>query len=403
MLVLGLTACSSLPDLPDYANPVEWYRSSTDMVGDWFKDDGPAIESASATTTKSKTAKKAGEKFPNLGTVPEKPAAKSTAAARAQVKNQLSADRANARYTDEKATSTAKTTAAKTVTAKPAPRTQQAPKSTAAPKAAAAQQLARLPSSVYSGKRSSLWPNAPAPGSSSQGATTSARVGRPVVSSSGAISNPLPSRAPVVMPKAPKPTPRTTATATAVAPSVAPVAPPAPEIPPKFTFAPQSVAQSGAAPAAIEMATPVLQLTPPSGYTIAAGSNGQQPMLALGGSDRGGATGVVNFGHGSARLSASDRSRLRGLAKEALNVGAYIRVVGHASMRTRDMDPFEHTLANFNVSLKRANVVASALMEMGVPAEQLIVDAVGDTQPLFSEAMPSGERANRRTEIYLES
>jgi len=51
----------------------------------------------------------------------------------------------------------------------------------------------------------------------------------------------------------------------------------------------------------------------------------------------------------------------------------------------------------------RANVVAGALLEMGVPAEHLIIDAVGDTQPLFSEAMPSGEQGNRRAEIYLES
>jgi len=72
-------------------------------------------------------------------------------------------------------------------------------------------------------------------------------------------------------------------------------------------------------------------------------------------------------------------------------------------MRTGEMDPLEHTIANFNISLLRANAVASALIQNGVPAERLIVDAVGDTQPLYSEAMPSGEHANRRTEIFLES
>jgi len=83
--------------------------------------------------------------------------------------------------------------------------------------------------------------------------------------------------------------------------------------------------------------------------------------------------------------------------------GAYVRVVGHASMRTRDMDPFEHTLANFNMSVERANAVAQALIDNGVPPGQLIVDAVGDTQPIFSEAMPSGEQGNRRAEIFLET
>jgi flagellar motor protein MotB len=91
------------------------------------------------------------------------------------------------------------------------------------------------------------------------------------------------------------------------------------------------------------------------------------------------------------------------MAQQALDAGAFIRVVGHASMRTVEMDPFEHIVANFNISLLRANAVAAALIQNGVPAERLIVDALGDTQPLHSEAMPSGEHANRRTEIFLKS
>jgi outer membrane protein OmpA-like peptidoglycan-associated protein len=184
--------------------------------------------------------------------------------------------------------------------------------------------------------------------------------------------------------------------------AAAPVAPPAPEIPPRFTLTPPGSGGTDAA-ASSESTMPRLQLTPPAGMSTASGSDGGQPMLALGGYDQGGAAGIVNFAHGSARLSSSDLATLRGLAKEALERGMYMRVVGHASMRTRDMDPFEHALANFNVSVARANAVASALMEMGVPAEQLIVDAVGDTQPVYSEAMPSGEEGNRRTEIFLES
>jgi outer membrane protein OmpA-like peptidoglycan-associated protein len=382
ILVLGLTACSSLPDLPDYANPAEWYRSSTDMVGNWFESDEPKIESATATANESKLSKNAGEKYPNLSTVPAKPEAKSSGDARAKLKNQLSADRANARYTDAKSTATAE----------PALRRASA----VAPKAPAAEQVARLPSSTFSGKRSSLWPNAPAPGSSAVAAPTSARVGRPVVSPSRTVK-PMPK---VVAPRIISAVPK--ADTMSASATTAPIAPPAPDIPPKFTLTPPSAAQITPLTSASE-AAPVFKLTPPSGYTANANAGGQQPMLSLGAAAQGGAAGVINFKHGSSRLSSSDLARLRALAKEAINVGAYIRVVGHASMRTRDMDPFEHTLANFNVSLKRANVVASALIDIGVPAEQLIVDAVGDTQPLFSEAMPSGEQANRRTEVYLES
>ena len=111
--------------------------------------------------------------------------------------------------------------------------------------------------------------------------------------------------------------------------------------------------------------------------------------------------GVINFGHGSHQLSAADRRLLSKIASEVKKTGASIRVVGHASMRTRDMDELKHTLANFNVSVKRAEAVASFLITNGVKAEKLIVDAVGDSQPLNYESMPSEERANRRAEIFI--
>tara|TARA_Y100001968_G_scaffold182134_1_gene166785 strand:- start:501 stop:1517 length:1017 start_codon:yes stop_codon:yes gene_type:complete len=111
--------------------------------------------------------------------------------------------------------------------------------------------------------------------------------------------------------------------------------------------------------------------------------------------------GVINFEHGSYQLSAADRSFLSKIASEVKETGASVRVVGHASMRTRNMDELKHTLANFNISVKRAEAVASFLIASGVKAEKLIVDAVGDSQPLNYESMPSEERANRRAEIFI--
>ncbi len=111
--------------------------------------------------------------------------------------------------------------------------------------------------------------------------------------------------------------------------------------------------------------------------------------------------GVINFDHGSYKLSTSDRRLLLKIAVEARDTGAFVRVVGHASMRTRDMNELKHTLANFNISVKRAEAVAAFLIANGVKAEKLIVDAVGDSQPLNHESMPAEERANRRAEIFL--
>ena len=111
--------------------------------------------------------------------------------------------------------------------------------------------------------------------------------------------------------------------------------------------------------------------------------------------------GVINFNHGSYKLSTSDRRLLLEIALEARDTEAFVRVVGHASMRTRDMNELKHTLANFNISVKRAEAVAAFLIANGVKAEKLIVDAVGDSQPLNQESMPAEERANRRAEIFL--
>ena len=110
---------------------------------------------------------------------------------------------------------------------------------------------------------------------------------------------------------------------------------------------------------------------------------------------------AIFFGHGSSRLSKKDLEIIKNIANEAITTNAVVHVKGHASMRTRNMDPIQHALANFNISIKRANAVAKALITHGVPAGRLIIDAVGASEPVSTEAMPSGERANRRAEISL--
>jgi outer membrane protein OmpA-like peptidoglycan-associated protein len=110
---------------------------------------------------------------------------------------------------------------------------------------------------------------------------------------------------------------------------------------------------------------------------------------------------AIFFGHGSSRLSKNDIEIIKNIAEKAISTNAVVHVKGHASMRTRNMDPIQHALANFNISIKRANAVAKALINNGVPAGRLIIDAVGASEPVSIEAMPSGERANRRAEISL--
>ena len=62
----------------------------------------------------------------------------------------------------------------------------------------------------------------------------------------------------------------------------------------------------------------------------------------------------------------------------------------------------DRKIVNFNISVDRANVVAKILMRHGVPADKLEVIAMADKEPVAHEYMPSGERENQRTEIYIE-
>ncbi len=110
--------------------------------------------------------------------------------------------------------------------------------------------------------------------------------------------------------------------------------------------------------------------------------------------------GVVFFGYGSAGLDSRDVAVLRQIVQLQQQRGGRLRIVGHASMRTGVANPVEHNLANFNMSLQRAQTVARRLEALGAPP--VIVEAMGSAQPVYYEFMPTGEAGNRRAEIFLD-
>ena len=112
---------------------------------------------------------------------------------------------------------------------------------------------------------------------------------------------------------------------------------------------------------------------------------------------------IIFFSHGSAELDARDYSVLSDVAALRRERGGSLRVVGHASSRTHNATPDEHQLANFEMSLTRANAVLEQLLRLGVPADAAHAEAVGDAEPVYHEFMPSGEAGNRRVEIFLEN
>lgn len=198
-------------------------------------------------------------------------------------------------------------------------------------------------------------------------------------------------------------------TAVPAAPPPAPLAP----LPPAVTAA-QNGATTPTAPAATQVPAP----PPPAGslppappppalpQTAAVPAAPQfdappsfaQPAIPA----RSELVAVIYFGHGSGNLNGNDRQVLRGVAALHKQRGGVIRVVGHASARTGTTGAIQHRMANFEVSLQRANTVAAELAALGVAQDKIKTESRSDEQPVYHEFMPTGEAGNRRTEIFLE-
>jgi outer membrane protein OmpA-like peptidoglycan-associated protein len=113
------------------------------------------------------------------------------------------------------------------------------------------------------------------------------------------------------------------------------------------------------------------------------------------------AVGYVYFGNGSSRLSAADRQVLQQVAQLQQVQGGVLRIIGHASARTGNMEALEQQQVNHEMSMQRATAVARALVEYGVQPILVQVAAAGDDQTLYAESTPAGEAGNRRAEVYL--
>jgi len=117
------------------------------------------------------------------------------------------------------------------------------------------------------------------------------------------------------------------------------------------------------------------------------------------------ATAVIFFPGDTASLNGEARAQVRAAAEQFKARGgqSVVRVVGHSSSRTPNMPLNRHLEIIFQKSQARANAVAQELIREGVPADKVLVEAVGDSQPVYYESMPKGEDGNRRAEIFIQS
>lgn len=355
-----MAGCSSVPDA---ANPVEWYKDVRNaVVGDDKATDKAGEKPANELVAdRDKPAPGADEPFPKLSSVPQKPKT-STAADRQKISEGLVADRESARrYSDE-------------VIRRQGDASNPLPPPTQAP--------------------------APAP------------VPQPVVTPP-APAKPMPQ----VMAKAEaKPAPASVPAPPKIA------SPPAPPsqimVPPTAPSGPRlaSVESLNASAGANGPATVVI-----SGSGVHTSSNSSAAAVASGDLANVNLPGVrtlsdfdpansrgsyqvatIVFEDGSSKLRGSDRRILQKVAAQHKKVGGTIRVVGHASHRTRTLDAVKHKIVNFEISAARAEAVAKQLVKFGARPNAMFVGAVSDNQPKYREHMPTGEAGNRRTEIFID-
>lgn len=375
--LLLLTGCSSIPDA---ANPVEWYRGVAGLFQD--DEDQAAREQARASATAQKPIPGAKEPFPNLSSVPSRPQGVSSPEERKKVAKGLAADRERARYSDQDIRRGMDEGAPPSAKPSPAPAATKAPVATKAPaaaKAPAATQTAKAP----------VTPTAPPPPPAGTVITPPSRPAPPPT----AAKPPAPPR----QPRTVEEHYRSQLARSAPTISTAPVGPTSPqEYQARERFSGSATPPAASQIAALQRA-PSVQGASPS-VTVDPGALTAFPRTYSGSYK----VASLKFANGSSRLSAKSRRELRRVVGLHRQRGGVIRVVGHASSRTKDMNPLNHQIVNFRISMDRAGVVVKQLIRLGVNRDRIVIGAKSDRYPVYYEFMPSGEAGNRRTDVFME-
>jgi len=112
--------------------------------------------------------------------------------------------------------------------------------------------------------------------------------------------------------------------------------------------------------------------------------------------------GKLSFKEGSAELSPEARQTLKELAERLKGYGNWISIRGHCSRNKNDaLAGVEGYRAKTELSFKRAEAVASTLIEYGVNPGRIRTTAVADRDPVWAEVSQETARQNRRIEVIL--
>lgn len=402
VVALGASACSSVPD---WVDPTTWIGGS-DQTGDQGTDQ---------TADNGQT--------PDLSTIPDKPQTPSTADEQKNVADSLAADRAKTQYSADALRGGTEAAAAPPPAA-PAPATEDL---------ASNSESAPPPPPAPTGPTGP----APAPGAlPAQTDTTQAAAPAPAPATNTQVA------AAEMPPPAAAAVPAVPAVPSAVQAQISPTdaslgfrpssAPPLDASVAQFVPKPilsryQQTASIGPQPA-----VPSSTMAPDGSETAmnmpSSHRRGHRAMAGVGGPEAmsgavvanfdalqagaaapvagipGGPSAVVFFKHDTTVLDAAARAQVRDAAKAFLARGGqgYVKIVGHASSRAGKMSSERQLVWNFERSQARANAVARALIREGVPADRVLVDAVGDDQSGYQLTAPDGGDAGRRADIFFQ-
>ena len=427
LILLGGCSTPDWVSVPDWANPLEWLSDDAPPPGQRSAESGAASDDVD-----KDRAPGADDAFPNLASVPDNPPPASSATERRAIADGLVADRENARYTDQKLRATPPVEPMRKTPATPQVKRPVAPPPPPVDKGAS-RPSAPQPASAVAARTPQQVADSPTPmiAAMTQGKTVRNYVPPKAPPPPPVTAAPAPP--PLAATAAPPPPSTAAAPAAAYPPLVAPPSAEAPgQAPPVMPPTPggdvlaEVYAQQLRASAATTLAnradpafaTPMAQplndfaanVPPIVQNTYNEALIRSAPAAARGGSVAG-TTGpvfgrraaVITFANGSARLAGTARQQIKEVADQLKARGGTARVVGHASGRTKELTVARHVMANFNISLARAQAVAQELIRRGVSPQSVFIDARGDRDRLFLEAMPSGEARNRRVEIFLEN
>ncbi len=347
---LILSGCSYVPD---YANPVEWYDSTVD----YFDDDAPPPIPVADVPG-------ANEPFPELSSTPETPLREIQLGTLDSVGEGLLADRANAQYTDDVIRSGGDPALAEPPTYQSEAPTFQSEVAAYQSEAPALQALPAPP--VPALQPSTSVPIAPLAQVTQQAALQPAVV-QPVPLQPRAVDRGI-------------------------------------DVKTEFANLFMSSGPLGVAPAG----SGTLFIAAPSAAPTASSSGLQStaslisPTASFAGALFGKTkAAVIYFALASAHINKQGSAALHKVADYLKQSGGTLRVVGHASNRTKELSATSHELVNFDISFKRARAVADVLIRHGVAPDRIEVVAMSDSEPVYQEWMPSGEAGNRRAEVFI--